>query len=265
MNKPDFIRLDAAEAAKLIAREPALRLLDARDEDVFKRGHIGEATRLHGRNLDAVISGTSKQQPVLIYCYHGNASQQYARMFADFGFPRVYDLIGGYLAWQEHLARQKPPPAPSSALDAWLVAQGFPRGGIEAMIANATTPLMQAARRGEVDIARELIAVGATLDALNRDGNNALWLACFNGNPEIIDLLIEAGMDLNHQNDNGATCLMYAASAGKSEVVARLLAAGADTAPRSLDDFTALDMAADLECLRLLRAATSRAAKVEAA
>jgi thiosulfate/3-mercaptopyruvate sulfurtransferase len=265
MNKPAFIRLDAAEATKLIAREPALRLLDARDEDAFKRGHIGEATRLHGRNLDAVISGTSRQQPVLIYCYHGNASQQYARMFADFGFQRVYDLIGGYLAWQEHLARQKPPPALSPALDTWLVAQGFPRGGIEVTIANATTPLMQAARCGEVGIARELIAAGATLDALNRDGNNALWLACFNGNPETIDLLIEAGMDLDHQNDNGATCLMYAASAGKSEVVARLLAAGADTAPQSLDDFTALDMAANLECLRLLRAATPRAAKAEAA
>ena len=72
---------------------------------------------------------------------------------------------------------------------------------------------------------------------------------------DLIALLINSGVDINHQNDNGATCLMYAASAGKTEIVARLLAAGAHTLVKSLDDFTALDMAANLECLALLRKA----------
>jgi rhodanese-related sulfurtransferase len=34
----------------------------------------------------------------LIYCYHGNASQNWAQMFADFGFTDVCDLIGGHAA-----------------------------------------------------------------------------------------------------------------------------------------------------------------------
>ena len=46
---------------------------------------------------------------------------------------------------------------------------------------------------------------------------------------------------------------MYAASAGKAPVVALLLAAGANTTLSSLDGFTALDMAATLPCLELLR------------
>ncbi|MDA8119404.1 MAG: ankyrin repeat domain-containing protein, partial [Gammaproteobacteria bacterium] len=73
---------------------------------------------------------------------------------------------------------------------------------------------------------------------------------------------IAVGAHLNHQNDNGATCLMYAASAGKTAVVARLLAFGADRSLLSLDDFTALDMAANLECLNLLRETPRRAAKM---
>jgi hypothetical protein len=48
---------------------------------------------------------------------------------------------------------------------------------------------------------------------------------------------------------------MYAASAGKTGIVARLLAAGANTQVKSLDDLTALDMAANLECQALLRKA----------
>ena len=58
---------------------------------------------------------------------------------------------------------------------------------------------------------------------------------------------------MDHQNDNGATCLMYAASTGKHAVVEKLLHAGANPQLKTLDDFSALDMAATIECLRLLR------------
>jgi hypothetical protein len=50
---------------------------------------------------------------------------------------------------------------------------------------------------------------------------------------------------------------MYAASAGKARALARLLAAGADLGIE-VDGMTALDMAATLECLQLLRAARRR-------
>jgi hypothetical protein len=46
---------------------------------------------------------------------------------------------------------------------------------------------------------------------------------------------------------------MYAASAGKHEVVRCLLQAGAATGVETPDGFTALDMAATIECLTLLR------------
>ena len=50
---------------------------------------------------------------------------------------------------------------------------------------------------------------------------------------------------------------MYAASAGKDAVVKALLAAGANRELKSLDDYTALDMAATLPCLQLLRGAAA--------
>jgi ankyrin repeat protein len=136
-------------------------------------------------------------------------------------------------------------------LAVWLSRHGFE--SLEARINNRTTPLMHASRLGEHPIVETLLALGAERACTNSDGNNALWLACFHGDLAVIQLLVTAGVPLNHQNDNGATALMYAASAGKAPVVALLLAAGADTTLRSLDDFTALDMAATLPCLELLR------------
>lgn len=144
---------------------------------------------------------------------------------------------------------------PSPSLSDWLLAQGFSTEDPKATIHNRTTPLMHAARLGEHDIAAELIECGSELNATNKDGNNALWLACFYGDAKLIGLLIESGIDLNNQNDNNATSLMYASSAGKSEVVAQLLKAGADTQLRSLDDYTALDVAGNVACLTMLRRA----------
>lgn len=135
---------------------------------------------------------------------------------------------------------------------AWLLAQGFPPDDIDSVIENSTTPLMQACRLGDRAMVDALIKAGADVHATNGDGNHALWLACYKGDSAIIDRLLTNGIAIDHQNDSGATCLMYAASSGKAEVVARLLKAGADCGLKNQDDFTALDMAANLECLRLL-------------
>ena len=48
-----------------------------------------------------MLSATPKDAPVLIYCYHGNASQEFAQIFSDFRFREVYSLDGGYEAWSK--------------------------------------------------------------------------------------------------------------------------------------------------------------------
>lgn len=140
-------------------------------------------------------------------------------------------------------------------LSTWLVAQGFSPEDLTSTIDNRTTPLMHAARFGEYGIAAELIQCGAKLNAVNNDGNNALWLACFSGNLQLISLLIESGVNPDNQNENGVTCLMYASSAGKTEVVALLLKSGVNIQLQLEDGYTALDVAGNVECLMMLRKA----------
>ncbi len=136
----------------------------------------------------------------------------------------------------------------------WLVAQGF-EGDLHATAANKMTPLMRAAANGDEAMARKIIAAGGDVQAVNSDGNQALWLACVPRHLGLIDLLLEAGENIDHRNDNGATPLMYAASSGRTEVVELLLARGAEIHTETLDGFSALDMAANIDCLNLLRAA----------
>ncbi len=246
-----FQRIDAQRAEALFTRGD-LAVLDVRDAGSFDQSHVEGAEHVTSGNLSAVLGATAKTRPILIYCYHGNASREYGQIFSDFGFSEVYSLDGGYEAW-----RTRPPARGNTALGAelqqWLAAQQFEAAEVNATIANATTPLMKASHQGNGKIARMLIAAGAQVNTRNADGNNALWLACVGGHLEMIDTLVEAGIDIDNRNDNGATPLMYAASSGKAAVIERLLAKGADVTPETLDGFSALDLAQTIECLRLLR------------
>jgi ankyrin repeat protein len=250
-NERRYQRIDADTARERLARGDVL-VLDSRDPESFDLAHIPGARRLSPENLDLTLVTTPKTTPLLLCCYHGNASQTYGQMFADFGFAEVYSLDGGFAAWQRAHTKTAPPVL-SPALAQWLRRHDYPIDNLDAVADFGMTPLMRAAKSGDTRMVFELLQAGAPLDTTNIDGNNALWLACVGADSETIDVLIRAGIDLDHQNDSGATCLMYAASTGKHLVVEQLLNAGANARLKTVDGFTALDMAATIDCLNLLR------------
>jgi rhodanese-related sulfurtransferase len=276
-----FLRLTAQDAAAWLAAHPQALLLDAREARHHAQGHLNGSVRLDGRNHERLLMREAKERPVFIYCYHGNASQTYAEMFTDFGFDQVCDLIGGWEAWQQAGVRVGPAVAaaqnvapagvPAAAaltdrsaqvlpemLQQWLTEHDLADPHTPGEHGN--TPLMRAAWRGETAIVEALLAQGVSLTATNGDGNNALWLGCVSNDPALVIMLARAGVPIDHLNATGATCLMYASSSSKPDIVRVLLAMGADPLIQTQDDYTALDMAASLECLQLLRAATKTAA-----
>ena len=228
-----FRRLGAQDAPAWLAAHPEALLLDAREAQHHAQGHLSGSLRLDGRNHERLLMREAKDRPVFIYCYHGNASRSYAQMFVDFGFHEVADLIGGWEAWQKQVASPD---------------------------AHGNTPLMQAAWHGDMAAVSALLSQGVSLTATNGDGNNALWLACVSDDPALVALLVRAGVPIDHQNLTGATCLMYAASSSKPTIARTLLELGANPHLLTQDDYSALDMAASIECLQLLRAATRHAA-----
>lgn len=149
-------------------------------------------------------------------------------------------------------------------LKCWLLQAGFKvsdplQTDIDRVLPNGTTPLMHAARMGDVEVVKGLLARGADPALMNVDGNGALWFACFADSEECTAMLIDAGAPLDSQNVNGATALIYCASSGKTNLVRQLLEAGADPKLMTLDDFTALELASNMACLQLLKAVRSPA------
>lgn len=143
-------------------------------------------------------------------------------------------------------------------LKCWLLQTEFKvsdplQTNINGTIANATTPLMHAARLGNIEVLNALLKRGADPALLNADKNGALWFACYANSEACVAALINADVPLDSQNVNGATALIYCASAGKTSLVRQLLDAGANTALMTLDDFTALELSANYVCLKMLK------------
>nr|WP_255565159.1 thiosulfate sulfurtransferase GlpE [Methylovirgula sp. HY1] len=96
--EPAFERVNVDFARDLINNAEPL-ILDTRDIGSYENGHIDGAEFVNDSNIGNFLMSTPKDKPVLIYCYHGNASQVRAQTFTDFRFKKVYSLDGGFEGW----------------------------------------------------------------------------------------------------------------------------------------------------------------------
>src|SRR5262249_159380 len=99
------------------------------------------------------------------------------------------------------------------------------------------SPLSEAVKLGDVDLARMLLDAHADPDSPNQDGQTALMLASSIGSLEIAKLLIKSGANVNAiENYRGQTPRMWAAAGDHPDVVDLLLAHRANVTLRAKYD-----------------------------
>jgi ankyrin repeat protein len=81
---------------------------------------------------------------------------------------------------------------------------------VEEFASGWLTPLMFAAREGDLASARLLVSAGAEVNAVAGDGKDALGLAIFNGNYEVASFLVDSHSNVNRADTQGFTPLFWA-------------------------------------------------------
>lgn len=99
----NFISVSYEQAKKMV-EEQSVTIADVRSQASYEEAHIPNAQHLTIANLDAFCAASDKTKPVLVYCYHGISSQAVAQHLIAQGFKEVYNLVGGFEAWQVHQA-----------------------------------------------------------------------------------------------------------------------------------------------------------------
>ena len=124
------------------------------------------------------------------------------------------------------------------------------------------TPLHAAALKGRTAIAKLLLDHGAAVDARDNDGLTPLDTAAISGAAEVAALLLDRGADSEARDrDSGATPLYQAAAWGRTAVVELLIARGADVNAKNQSGGTPLQAAEKngfTEIARVLRAHGAR-------
>lgn len=106
MNHIKCISVEDAES--LLEVHTNVLLLDCRDARAFCQEHHPRAIHLNDFNLRTFLKHTPKDIQLIIYCYHGNSSQDFAKLFADFGFQHCHSVDGGFEAWRHFLFNEQP-------------------------------------------------------------------------------------------------------------------------------------------------------------
>jgi thiosulfate sulfurtransferase len=94
-----FKRISIDEAFALIDAGEAT-IADVRDAEAHRTGNIVNSVNIQQENVEEFLSTANREKPLIVYCYHGHASQGAADYFSEQGFVEVYSIDGGYAAWQ---------------------------------------------------------------------------------------------------------------------------------------------------------------------
>lgn len=119
--------------------------------------------------------------------------------------------------------------------------------------------LRKAAKRGNLELLRELVEEGVDVNSRGGYCQTALHLAAERGHADAVEFLLEKGAAVNGKGPDGFTALHFAADSASARTIALLLAAGANAkATSSGGKFTPLFRAINpsepsaVLCVRLL-------------
>jgi ankyrin repeat protein len=194
-----------------------------------------------------------------------------ARSLLCLGLPALVVVV----VWIIPLSADDPRATPDAVAELHAaVSMGDPAGVERALARGAPvdatescatiTPLMWAARSGDLGLVQLLLAHGADVHAQTPAFGTPLSNAASSGNPQVLELLLSHGADPDAGRPDGYTPLMSAAAAGVTGDVAAelLIRAGADVNIRNRAGDSALAIAVeegDARTVRLLRAAGAEA------
>jgi ankyrin repeat protein len=131
--------------------------------------------------------------------------------------------------------------------------------------AAADSPLVEAARDGDLQAVRALLVKRANVNEPSRDGSTPLLWAAYHGNLDMAKALIAAGANVNTANRYGITPLLQASRTGDTPMIQALLTAGANVSLAHPDGETPLMAAARAGRVDAVKLLAAKGADVNAA
>ncbi|MFQ5540025.1 MAG: molybdopterin-synthase adenylyltransferase MoeB [Candidatus Binatia bacterium] len=98
----DVKELSVQEVKELVEKNGKHLLLDVREKEEYREGHLAEAVSLPRGFLEIKVETTvpDKSTPIVAYCAGGVRSLLAAKAMKEMGYQEVISMSGGYTAWK---------------------------------------------------------------------------------------------------------------------------------------------------------------------
>ncbi len=87
------------ELVQLLEKEDRITLIDVREEEEYKQGHIPEARSIPLGEIEAWMQEFDHEEPLYVICRTGRRSEMAAQMLAEKGINKVYNVMPGMSEW----------------------------------------------------------------------------------------------------------------------------------------------------------------------
>lgn len=88
------------QAKSLIEQNIRLKIVDVRLDTEFNASHIPGAINVCACDPDNMVRQLDPNDEILVYCRSGLRSAAAMKFLNDNGFNKVYNLLGGIVAWE---------------------------------------------------------------------------------------------------------------------------------------------------------------------
>jgi phage shock protein E len=93
-------KIDVTETKRRLDSGASI-LIDVRESEEWRDGHIPGSVHIPLGQLDERLSEIPRERDILLFCRSGNRSGRATAALRSIGFTRVTNVEGGILAWTE--------------------------------------------------------------------------------------------------------------------------------------------------------------------
>lgn len=94
-----YTLINSSQLKQLITSGESLFIIDVRNPDEYRAGHISGAVNITGIELGSVLSSIPRDRKIIVYCSTSQAAITNAQFLANKGFANVYALTDPYSAY----------------------------------------------------------------------------------------------------------------------------------------------------------------------
>lgn len=98
-NQPSVPQVSPEQARE--KQQQGAVLLDVREPEEWRDGHVPEAVHIPLGSLGARIKELDPSREIVTVCRSGARSTTAAKILMQAGFPSVHNLAGGMIAWSQ--------------------------------------------------------------------------------------------------------------------------------------------------------------------